>query len=275
MEANSNARIIGGASNNPTTSWAGALAGSVLFVIAGLLISLFEIPREWGWQSANTLSMALFLLLLILSPVFFAAGWINGFPAWSYPSIAYMLQWSSYATQVATPGLRIFNYTFGPNDLWGWRAWIPVLIATGIALLVTRSFNSLLKLIQDDSQDWTRYTFGMFGFFPMWALMNFDGLDQPSPIYFMLTLAFVMPATALLYLRSRSTRRRAVTLFVGISISVLIVSAARTLYWHPEGWPLIRAISMGITFLLISFLPALIAWLQKKEDSGEKVSKTA
>jgi hypothetical protein len=225
----------------------------------------YEIPQEWNWQWTDSLSQFFLALLIILPPVFYAVGWVKGFPAWSYPYIAHVLQWSSYMTQAATPGLRIFNYTFGPRDLWGWRAWIPFALATGIALLISRSFIPLLNLIEDSRQDWTRYTFGILGFFPMWVFMSFDGLGRLYSLYFMVCLAVAMPVTAFTYLRSRSTRKRAAALSVGIFISVLVATAAPTLYWHPEGWLLTRAITMGITFLLVSFSPALITSLQKRQ----------
>jgi hypothetical protein len=265
MDVKMNAYPAVDALNNPTTSWAGALAGSALFVLAGLMLVLSEIPIEWGWQRFNSLYGAILLIFLILPPTFFAAGWIKGFPAWSYPYIAHALQWSFYMTQVATPGLRIFNYTFGPRDLWGWRAWIPFLIATGIALLVTRSFSPLLKLIKDENQDWTRYTFGMFGFVPLMVLISFDEMDRLYSLYFMLLLAVVMPVTALVYLRSRTTRGRAFALFAGIFFSAAVFTAAPILYWLQNGWVSVPgSILMGLSFLLVSFLPALIAWIHKK-----------
>jgi hypothetical protein len=246
-------------------SWPGTLAGSVLFVLSGLMLILAEIPIEWGWQRFNSLYEAIFIVLLILPPASFAAGWVKGFPAWSYPYFAHMLQWSFYMTQVATPGLRIFNYTFSSNDLWGWRAWVPFLIATGIALLVTRSFSPLHKLFKDDAQDWTRYTFGMFGFVPLMVLISFDEMDRLYSLYFMVILATVMPVTALVYLRSRSTRQRAITLFVGIFISVSVFTAAPIFYWLENGWVSVPgSIMMGLFFLLVTFLPALIAWIHKK-----------
>ena len=265
MEANLNTRTSEGALNNQTTSWAGTLAGCALFLLAGLMLILAKIPIEWGLQRFTWFYGAVFLVLLILPPAFYAAGWVKGFPAWSYPYLAHMLQWSFYMTQVSTPGLRVFNHTFSSNELWGWRAWIPFLIAAGIALLITRSFSPLLKLIKDDSQDWTRYTFGMFGFVPLMVLISFDEMDRLYSLYFMVLLAMVMPVTALVYLRSRTTRQRAITLFAGIFISDVIFTFAPTLFWLHNGWVSVSGmISIGLFYLLASFLPALIAWIHKK-----------
>jgi hypothetical protein len=256
------------ADHNPTNlpaSWLSTLAGSLLFILTGLMLILYEIPHEWQWQWADTLAQTFFLLNFLLPPFFYAVGWIKGFPAWSYPYIAHVLQWSFYMTMVATPGLRFFDYTFGSNDLWGWRAWIPFALATGIALLVTRSLDNLLNLIMDDSQDWTRYTFGMFGFFPMWFFINFDGMDRLYSLYFMAFLAIIMPVTALAYLRSRTTRRRALVLFAGIFSAVVAVTAGNMFYGEVDGWLRVtRPIMMGISLLLALFSPGLISWMQKK-----------
>ena len=274
MGANLKVVHAGDRLNKPTTSWPGSLAGIALFLLSGLMLVLSKMPIEWGLQRFTWFYGASFLVLVILPPAFYAAGWVKGFPAWSYPYLAHGLQWSFYMTQVATPGLRIFNYTFGSNDLWGWRAWIPFLIATGIALLITRSFSPLLKLITDDSQDWTRYTFGMFGFVPLLVLIFFDEMDRLYSLNFMVILAIIMPVTALVYLRSRTTRRRALTLFAGIFISVAVFTAAPIFYWLKNGWVSVPgSILMGLSFLLVSFSPGLIAWLQKKANIREDMPK--
>ena len=90
----------------PNASWPGALAGSALFALGGVILVLSKLPYEAGWQWTSSLYQAFFLLLIVLPSAFFAAGWVKGFPAWSYPYIAHVLQWSSLMTQAATPGLR-------------------------------------------------------------------------------------------------------------------------------------------------------------------------
>jgi hypothetical protein len=90
-------------------------------------------------------------------------------------------------------------------------------------------------------------------------------MDRLYSLYFMVILATVMPVTALVYLRSRSTRQRAITLFVGIFISVSVFTAAPIFYWLENGWVSVPgSIMMGLFFLLVTFLPALIAWIHKK-----------
>ena len=247
------------------SSWPGALAGSGLFVLAGLMMILMEIPPQWeiGWL--QQFSMLFFPLFFLLPPGFYAAGWVKGFPAWSYPWVAHALVWSLYMMNVATPGLRIFNYTFGSNDLWLWRAWIPFLVATAIALLITRSFQPVRDLFTNAWRDWTRVTFALFGFMPLVVMIAFDEIDRLYTFYFMVLLAVVMPASALAYLRSRSTRQQALALFSGIFITVMISNIAPTIYWR--GVTNAGSAFMGvIIILLFMFSPALLSLLRKIQN---------
>lgn len=137
-------------------SWAATLAGMALFLILELELILSEIPHDWAVPSwLRSLGPVLFLSCFVFPVVLLGIGWVKGFPRWSYPYVGFVLLVSGYMMHVATSGLRIFNYTFGRKDLWGWRAWIPFFVMAAIALLITRSLRPLLKLFANISEDWT------------------------------------------------------------------------------------------------------------------------
>ena len=98
---------------------------------------------------------------------------------------------------VATPGLRIFNYTFGRNDYWGWRAWIPLMAMVAIGFLITRSLRPVLRLFTNVWRDWTLLTFGMFGSMPLLVMISFDEVDNLYSLPFMVVLTLIMVGTAL------------------------------------------------------------------------------
>jgi hypothetical protein len=128
-------------------SWAGTLAGVALFLILGLGLILGEIPHDWGIPSwVPGLRYVLFVGWLVFPVIVLGIGWVKSFPRWSYPCVGFVLLFSLYMMNVATPGLWIFGYTFGRNDLWGWRSWIPFLVMAAIVLLITRSLRPLLEL---------------------------------------------------------------------------------------------------------------------------------
>ena len=96
-----------------------------------------------------------------------------------------------------------------------------VVASVAIALLITRSFQPVRDLFTNAWRDWTRVTFALFGFMPLVVMIAFDEIDRLYTFYFMVLLAVVMPASALAYLRSRSTRQQALALFSGIFITVM------------------------------------------------------
>jgi hypothetical protein len=251
------------------SSWAETLAGMTLFLISGLGLILNEVPHDWVVPLWLThLAGALLLAYLLVPAIGFGIGWIRGFPRWSYPYLGLALLVSLYMMNVATPGLRIFNYTFGRNDLWGWRAWIPVSVMVVIALLITRSLRPLLKLFTNIWEDWTLLTFGMFGFMPLLIGIGFDEVDRLYSLPFMVALTFFMVGTALAYLRSTHQWQRVLALLIGIILILTIVAIAPTVYWLENGWVNVQGVVVGGTIVgLVMFSPVLIGLLRRSIQS--------
>lgn len=241
------------------TSWAGTLAGIALFLILGLGLILGEIPHDWALPAwFSSLRYAFYLSWLVFPVIVLGVGWVKGFPSWVYPYLGFVPLVSLYMMNVATPGLRIFGYTFGPNDLWGWRAWIPTLAMAGVVLLLTRSLRPLARLFANIQADWTRLTFAMFGFMPLLIGIGFDEVDRLYSLYFMLVLTLLMCATALAYLRGAHPWQRVLALVIGIVLTVSIVTMAPTLYWLEHGWVNVRgAIIAGLIVVAVMFSPGL------------------
>lgn len=246
-------------------SWTAVLAGLAPFLIWGLDLIVGEIPHNWAVPTwLPQLGGALFLSSLALPALGWGIGWMKSFPRWSYPYVGMELLTSLYMMHVATPGLRILGYTFGRKDLWGWRAWIPFLVMTAIALLLTRSLRPLLKLFSNAWEDWTLFTFGMFGFMPLLIAIGFDEVDRLYSLPFMIVLTCVMMGTAWAYLRSERQRQRILTLLVGILLTMTVVVVAPMAYWLPSsGVNVPWAIIMGALVVAVMFSPVLITRLRR------------
>jgi hypothetical protein len=245
----------------PPESWPGAITGGVLFLVAGVDLILGEIPHEWGAPAwINTLQGIFFLLaMLILPAIGYGTGWVMHFPRWSYPYTGMLLLSSLYMMFVATPGLRIFGYTFGNKDLWLWRAWIPFLVASGTGLLLTRSFRPISEFFANGLRDWTLFTFTMFGWMPLIVAVGFDEMDRLLSLYCMIAATVIMTGTALLYLRSRNRWQQAATLFGGIFLTASGTKVVSTLYWGEDGWvDILRAIMAGALLAAFMVSPAVI-----------------
>jgi hypothetical protein len=215
-----------------------------------------EIPHEWkfpAWIPTISLISMIFVL-----PVGMYIGWIKGFPRWSYPYVGHVLVFSLYMVNVATPG-----FLFG-REIWGWRAWIPLLVITGIALLVTRSLQPIIRLFTNIWKDWTLLTFGMLGFLPLLVLIAFDEMDRLFSLYFMILITFLMCGAAFFYLQANLQRQKILALFVGILLITVISLVTPTLYWQRTGWvrPWEVLITAGFVVLFM-FSPAFIGLLSR------------
>jgi hypothetical protein len=249
-------------------SWGEALAGMVPFLVIGLGSTMYALsgflPYVWlGYVTFWSL-IGGYLALLIG----FGVGWVKGFPRWSYPYVGYVLVFTLYFMIVATPGLRIFNYTFGRNDLWGWRAWIPFLVIAVIALLLTRSMRPLLQLVTRVWQDWTRLSFGLYGIMPLVVFISFDEVNKGYQLPFMLVLTLVLAGGALAYMRSARTWQRALALLIGLTLSWAVTTVGTAIYWdrrlepwrEPDRWYEIlgRSAIAGTVLVALMFTPALL-----------------
>ena len=242
------------------SAWPELVAGGALFLISGFHLIAGEIPHEWavpGWFPL--LRYALFLGFLLFPVVGLGLGWAKSFPRWSYPYVGHALLVGRYMMDVATPGLRILNYTFGSDDLWGWRAWIPFLVMAAIALIVTRSVRPVVKFFTNAWEDWTLLTFGMFGFMPLLIALDFDEVDRLYSLPFMVGLTLVMIGTALAYLRSTRQSQRALVLLVSIILITAVTTTGVITYWLEHGWVDVGgSIAAGVIVVVVMLSPVLV-----------------
>jgi hypothetical protein len=237
--------------SNHQTTLSATLWGIALFMIWGLALIFGEIPHEWEFPS--WVQGVFFVATIALLPIGMCIGWIQSFPRWSYPYVGHVLVFSLYMMNVATPG-----FLFG-RELWGWRAWIPFLIIACIAILVTRSFQPIIDFFVNIKNDWTRLTFGMFGFMPLLVAIGFDEMDRLYSLYSMVIITLLMSGAAWFYMRAETQQHRVIALLTGILLTTAITVIAPTLYWQRNGWvnPSGMAIMGGIV-VLVMFSPALI-----------------
>lgn len=241
-------------------------AGTIFFILWGLDLIAGEFPHEWNipiWVYGIFFMSTLFVL-----PVGMCIGWIQEFSRWSYPYVGHVIVFSLYMTNVATPGFKPFGHEIFGRELWGWRAWIPLMIVALIALGVTRSFRPITKFFTNIRDDWTLLTFGMFGFMPLVIAIMFDEVDRLFSLYFMVALTLVMVGTAFVYLSGANHRRRVVVLLIGIAFSLLITSIAPNIYWTGVmDVNIIPALVAGLIVFLFMFAPSLIG-LRRNHNSS-------
>ncbi len=222
--------------DSPPESWPGVAAGLAIFVIASLLLILSELSQPVGTVGlTGTLYMLGFWGLLLSPELGFTAGWIRGFPRWSYPYPVPALLMALFIAFVSTPGLAIFGYpTFG-QELWGLRAFIPLLLGAGIAWLITRSFQPLKHFFTQMRLDATLATFALTGTLPLFILIAYDEMDRGYSLRDMVIVSILMILMAILYLRSLSYRQRWLALGLGILLIIGFTKVSTAAYWLSQG----------------------------------------
>lgn len=243
-------------------------AGVGLFLFLGLFLSFMELPYEWGWIERNsTLGSYIFGVQFILPATGYCVGWIKGFPRWSYPYVGVSLLISLYLMNGSTPGISFFGYEVFGRELWGWRSWIPLLTATVVALIISKSFKPVKRFFTNGWEDWTLFTFCMFGWMPLLVWVVFDEVDNLYTIYFALGLNAVMILSAYAYMWGTRIWQRALALGIGIVITVAVASLGSTLYWLENGWVSIAGMAKaGFSIAIVMFAPAFIGILRYTDN---------
>jgi len=229
-------------------AWPGVAAGLAIFLIAGLMLVLAEIPLEaqsapWA-ESLRNLS---FWTMPLVPSTGLAIGWIKGFPRWSYPYVPLILFFSMYIANASTPGLTFLGYpTFG-RQLWGLRAFIPLLLGGVIAWLVTRSFKPFTQFFTQIGDDWTLGSFALSGTLPLVIFIAYDEMDRVYSLRDMFVLSALMLLMALIYLRSRTSRGHRLSVGIGIPLILVYTAVSTTLFWQSQGPGNV-------------YIPGMIAW---------------
>ncbi len=257
-------------SDDGPASWKATLIGALPFVSFGLLLwgaqwlhqFFFPYPATPpdGFTSIYTVFFLLGFFILPLTGM--VAGWIAGFPRWSYPYTAMSLLFSLYVSNASTPGLALFGYPIFNRELWGWRAFIPLLLALALGLVITRSMASLGRFFSNIWRDWTRLTYTLFGTMPLLVLIFFDEIENSFDVPYQIFLMIVMALTSVAYLRSRQSWQRAAALLVGSLICLGVGIIAPAVFWA-KGGPLdlpdeVRTI---LILMAILFAPAVLGLL--------------
>lgn len=197
-------------------------------------------------------------------------GWLRGFPLWSYSYLGWALVFAWSWTNMHTGGFELFGYVFTRQEAWGYRIWIPFGVTILIALIWTRSLNSIKKFFTDIWNDWSRLILTSFTL-GSWMLLIYDENHHPWLMLFILGSALITSAGVWFFLRSARLIGRVFSIigsFLGAAILGGISYATwdwRAYYGLPPSDRLINNLGFSIIgvflWLLILFWPALIGAL--------------
>ena len=240
---------------------------SPLTIFLGLfpivLMSLVTIPA--GTQISFLLGgWANFIIFYALVLIVAGIAWYRGSPRWSYSYTGFLLVFTWYLTSLPAPTFTLAGFHFPPHgELWGSWIWIPLLATVFVVLIAKRSWKPLQQFLQNVRFDWTLYTFLLYSAMPWLSWALFDEIrNKPLVVISLLVADLSLLFGAWFYLRSRTIRRRALSLFYGMLPAVLITVIATSAYWHgrQESWMLspgngyADALREGLFFIIILFI---------------------
>ncbi len=135
----------------------------------------------------------------------------KGFPRWSYAYLGMSLY---------------FGWSYNNQNYYGvfykWWVWLPSFGAILLGLLLARSLKPLARLLRGAWNDWTRLTFALYAFaLPMLTVIFFDDDWGVSQLYGLVFDTVLLAAGAVVFLRSRTTWGRVLSLLVAFLILVL------------------------------------------------------
>jgi hypothetical protein len=247
-----------------TRSWRTLLAGSLLFLVWGLEAIFSEAAfSDFGSGSAVLLaaSQVCSWLVFLLPAVVAGYAWTHNFPRWTYAYIgsAFLYTYFMAANFIVTPQTSLLGNSPDAYTTWGWRAWIPLVLALGIGLSITRSLHPLVRFFTNAWLDWTLLSYALFGWIPLLLLASFDEMPSSLTLTFLPITTGILTIAAVLYLASWRISQRAVSLFAGVYLSLGLTLVVAELYWSGVGaFNSARILLILTVFLGVIFSPALI-----------------
>jgi hypothetical protein len=251
-------------------TWPEALAGAVPFIFYGAAAVAFALGQNGLLTAPGPFGWAYFIWAIFignaLSAAVFTIGWIKGFPRWSYAVLLPMLYNTDWLSTV---------YLGRPSPFAGIKAWLPLLIGIAVALLWSRSVYPLWQFVKGARQDWTRFSFLLYGFLIVMVMGGIDETHGMALIPHTVAGTGFLVAGAAAYIRAWNAARRMLALVLGMAFSSVIVGAFVEMYWSGRYEPWMKApmpeldvlsllvrLAIGLTFSTVILLsPLLLAWL--------------
>lgn len=245
------------------TSWTAAFVGALPFLLFGLAYLIegitelrgrfgpgFNLPDLTllaGPPHRPAIILTLPIAVYIVCVLVLLFGILKGLPRWSYAYLGMSIYFGWYYSNG-----RYYGVVYG---LW---AWLPLLAAIILGLLLNR-LKPLPRLFQGAWNDWTRLTFTLYAFaLPVNTIVFFDGDWGVLQLYGLVFNTVLLAAGAVVFLRSRTTWGRVLSLLAAFLI--LFTVGFREGWMDGQIWPMV---SWSLLYLGFLMLPGVIGLLNR------------
>lgn len=209
----------------------------ILEIINSGLALLFTVilvtPNDFGKQIVNFLISSGITVYMGI----YIAGWLKGFPRWWFPYVLFIFLFTLFMSNASTPGLILFGYDNG-REIWGWRAWLPVGIASVITILLSLHKKPLHQFLHVVWHDPSRISFAFYGLSHFLYFIFFDEVNSTYELPFMLFNGITLALFAVLYLRQSDPLKRLGLLYGGSMLVWIVNTIGLAVYWdgRKEFW---------------------------------------
>ena len=216
--------------------WIG-LVPFILPILLFLVMNLVLLISPTAFFVNEWFSSLLLNSILLVYLVAYVIGWKKGFPRWWYAYPATLVMTTLLMQNASSPGMSILGFR-SDDAVWGWRAWVPLLLATFIAVAISSSADTYRKLWRGIWHDPTRLSFLFYGTLPFWSVMIFDEVADKVTTPVMLISFVLFFVGAFFYLRTNQYWLRIFFLFGTAFITSLMQFVVLGIYWsgRQEFW---------------------------------------
>ena len=257
--------------NDPSVTETGISAGKspwdpflgvLPFLLAGVLFMgiRFNLPFHIGYPTAAFLISCLIGLWI---------GMLRGFPRWTFSFLGWSVVMSYWSM-----GMPLFTFRafYDPNampDPIGLRAWIPLLIVSGLGAWMGRSAKPLQKLTSAIWHDWTLLSLSIYSF-AAFILLIYDENHHPYLLAFIAAGTLAICTAVWIFMQSDTSWKRVLSLTTGFIVALILSNISyatwdyATYYNLPPSTPqpwyqeLFGIIPITLFWIVFVFWPAII-----------------
>jgi hypothetical protein len=157
---------------------------------------------EWLFETLRFDSFEPFLMFIPVVSMFvvMGAGWINGFPRWSFPAIGGCVLMSCYFMNVSMPVIS--------RDLSGLWAWLPFVIMAVICIIIKPSIDPFKQLFATIKQRPGLLLLILYGILPLVATGVFDEVHSLWLVPVIIIITLVLAGGLYYLLKTISLNKR-------------------------------------------------------------------
>ncbi len=199
-------------------------------LMLGLMYLFYPLMVKSDHQEA-LLGSVLYLSIYLVFLAGYVIGWVRGFPRWWWSLPILIILFSLLLKDSMTPGISLLGISI-ENQIWGWQSWVPLGLATLLAIVFSFSSHPYHSFWQGLWQEPTRLAYSFYCGLPYFSIALFDETKGNFSLPFIIASFIVLMAGAWFYLKAANPIHRLLIL-LGVSLGMTLVNlTAIAIYWN-------------------------------------------